>query len=310
MQTPSLVNFIVGVDKNFVEKESMHYCSCCKKYFPRSMFYSVSKDKSKPRNQCKNCWNRLNGKNPEKPNDIINTLELFLEDEIKENFLLKELNIDPNRYIQTKYAAQLLNLNVNTVADYCKKGKITSKKDGNRHNVHLLSLLQSSELALENFIKDEKLHKIIDIVKQCQYGGEMTISHEKNNCNFNALKETNHGIYFIVQFLNGKLEFSERNVLIQKVGKADGEYGLNGRMYGYNADNTKKPDISVTKFYNTYKDILNGVTLHIFYMCLETIETTIPGNFTIRVSKARETEKLYAFYARAQGHPLLFSSFD
>jgi hypothetical protein len=344
MQSPSLVNFIEGLDAEFIEKETMHRCSCCGEYFPRSMFYVDSRDKTKVRNQCKPCWNYSNGKNPEetgdanvsfdnldfiekngtkqstKPPKLIDDIFSNIFDEIfdfnkkvKKNDLFlnllkleaQELNIDTDRFVQTKYVAHLLGISEKTVARNCKSGKYFCKKIGNRYFINLKFLLENYEKALEKFLEDQKLRKITDIVEKCECWGEIVPNPVKKTFKLSIKNDKRQGVYFFIQFKNKIDDFSEGNVLIQKVGKADGEKGLNGRLRQY-SNNTK----GIRQLFDVYINTLKNSPLFVYCMPIDTFETTVEGNFTVEVSKAREAEKVYAFYARAQGHPLTLSMFD
>jgi len=286
--------------------ENLYYCNNCKQYLPKSQFYSDSRDKSKVRCHCRKCWNKTNGKRIDYLG-IISSLEKFFNFKGSD---IEQLNISSARTVQVKYAAKLLELSEDTITTYCRSNVLDAEKRDGRWKINLLSILNYSDKAVENFIREEEQHKIIDIVKDSIYVGEFNINHEKRNCKIAPINETRQCVYFIVQFLNGKIDFNGNNAVIQKVGKADGEFGLRGRLSGYNCDNVNNPNKALEKMYTIFKDELKEETLHLFYMPFDTIETEIPGNFIINVSKAREAEKLFAFYARAQGHPLLFSSFD
>jgi hypothetical protein len=248
-------------------------------------------------------------------NSLTNELEKEIDRKlfsIRQTPLYEKYNIDLNRTIHTTHAAKLLGIASYSVAEYCRNGRIKAKKIEGKWNVNLQSVLEyrQNNQALYNYIEEEKKPKIIDLIKESIYLGEFNINHERKNCKVGKITETRQCVYFIVQFLNGKIDFSENNAVIQKVGKADGEYGLQGRMSGYSCNNVKKSDTYLTKMYNVYKEQLNGETLHLFYIPFEPIITDIPGNFTVEVSRAREAEKMYAYYARVQGHPLLLSSYD
>jgi hypothetical protein len=299
------------IDEEIAYQEQLFYCTNCKQYLPISRFY-LQQYSNLPRCHCKECWKKTNGRS-QTSSEPVQTLEQYFNFvEPKKISIYEKYNIDPTTKIRSKHAAKILRLKQTTIGDYCSKGFLDAEKIDGKWHINLQSVLEyyDGDFAIKNYLEDQEKHKIIDIIQHSVYAGEFNINHERRNCRVEVGKETRQCVYFIVQFLNGVIDFSKDNAVIQKVGKADGEEGLYGRISGYNCDNVDKPDRSITKLYNVFNEQLNGQTLHLFYIPFEPIITDIPGNFTVEVSRAREAEKMYAYYARVQGHPLLLSSYD
>ena len=225
----------------------------------------------------------------------------------------KNLNIDLNRTVTVKHAANLLNVSEKSVQNYCKLGYIENEKIDGRLNIKLQSLFEFRGSAIDRYKREELHQKIVNIIEQCNYLGKLELNFERKSFKPNIQnKIKGQCVYFIVQFINGEIDFSEDNVLIQKIGKADGEYGLQRRMSDYTGDNVnvKRKDKTLEKMYNVFVENFIDKSIHIFYMPVMTIRCKIFGDFQVDVSPAREIEKLYSYYARAQNHPLLLSSFD
>lgn len=71
--------------------EDLHYCKSCKKHLPESNFYPVSSSKktvfNRVRDQCKPCWNRLNGKYKNSSSEFNNPEHVSVIEKIKDKFI-------------------------------------------------------------------------------------------------------------------------------------------------------------------------------------------------------------------------------
>lgn len=127
----------------------------------------------------------------------------------------------------------------------------------------------------------------------------MTYNVARNSFNMSICQITEPGVYFI---LDGDD--------IQKVGKADGRYGLKGRLNDYRADNFKRAEFDKTaaKILRLFsKPKMRKKTLSMYVLPIPMVESVFEG-YTVQMSRARSVEELLSRQAEQEGHSLLMSS--
>ena len=107
------------------------------------------------------------------------------------------------------------------------------------------------------------------------------------------------GVYFIVN-----------DVDIVKIGKAEGRYGLKGRIQTYRSNlATRKNDHTVERIYLAMTGVLQGCVLKMYILPLPTQSIDFKG-FEIELQMARSLEAILSKKARAEGHSMLLSGQD
>ena len=116
-------------------------------------------------------------------------------------------------------------------------------------------------------------------------------------------RSTETGIYFIVDD-NDKFD-------ILKVGKAEGKYGLSGRLGSYRSSQvTRYPNDRTTQLLyktmtNTHKD--KWLSMYVFEIPMSDV---LFEGYVVKASLARSFEELLSKQARAEGHTMVLSGQD
>lgn len=121
------------------------------------------------------------------------------------------------------------------------------------------------------------------------------------------------GIYFIVR--SGKFRGKGHKLDILKVGKAEGEYGLRGRIRSYRATsvNRKDWDRTIRYLHTSMQSLLNEDNEHckIELYCLEVPKSKVVfENYVLEQSIIRSLEKTISIQAKSEGHSMLLSGQD
>lgn len=114
-----------------------------------------------------------------------------------------------------------------------------------------------------------------------------------------------NAVYFMVE-VNGE------DFIVHKVGKADGDKGLNGRFYKYAGDSNERMESCKTtkKIHEIMTTKLQGKILKIYYLPdLSPVTSHVYGR-EVTYGAARQLEKVLSRQCREQGHPMLLSSQD
>lgn len=107
------------------------------------------------------------------------------------------------------------------------------------------------------------------------------------------------GVYFIVNADD-----------IVKIGKAEGRYGLKGRIQTYRSDlSTRKNDHTVERIYLAMTGKLKDCILDIYLLPLPTKVMEFKG-YELELQMARSLEALLSKKARSEGHSMLLSGQD
>jgi hypothetical protein len=137
------------------------------------------------------------------------------------------------------------------------------------------------------------------IDKKTTFHDDMIYNQDRNSFNMNICQITEPGVYFI---LDGKD--------ILKVGKADGRFGLKGRINNYRADNLKRAawDKTSAKILRIFEDPkMRKKKLKMYVLPVPMVESLFEG-YTVKMSRARSVEELLSRQAESEGHSLLLSS--
>jgi hypothetical protein len=121
------------------------------------------------------------------------------------------------------------------------------------------------------------------------------------------------GIYFIVR--EGKFRRKGAKMDILKVGKAEGVYGLRGRIQSYTSTsiNRKDWDRTIRYLHTSMQTLLNENNEHckIKLYCMELPMTKVLfEGYELETSMIRSLEKTLSIQATQEGHSMLLSGQD
>jgi hypothetical protein len=140
--------------------------------------------------------------------------------------------------------------------------------------------------------------KIIDFIKDnAKFHSFMTYNNSMKSFDIEPYKETHPGVYFIVC-----------DDCIQKVGKAEGKYGLKGRMSQYTGNKVKtfQNDKTDVLWNSVMTNELKNKKLEMYVLPTEPIIFKFLG-IEVEGMIARSLEKKLSILAREQDHPMLLS---
>lgn len=113
--------------------------------------------------------------------------------------------------------------------------------------------------------------------------------------------DTTAGIYFIVR---------DNPEDILKIGKAEGKYGLKGRIQTYRSDLSKRThDHTVKRYYEQMTGPLLGVVLKMYILPLPKETKNILG-YMLEMQIARSLEQLLSKQAKEERHTMSLSGQD
>ena len=130
------------------------------------------------------------------------------------------------------------------------------------------------------------------------FHSEMTYNGERKSFNLDSYQKTNQGIYFILH---------KEEVL--KIGKADGQQGLKGRVATYRArlvKNFENGDPTVVLWNRVMTGSLRDSVLRMYLLPL-TPEKKFFKGIEVEISMARSLEFELSKLAEQQGHSLKLS---
>lgn len=138
---------------------------------------------------------------------------------------------------------------------------------------------------------------VLDFVnKKAKFHSTMTYNLPKKSFIMESCDCTVAGIYIIMHELD-----------ILKVGKAEGKYGLHGRLSSYTHDLSKRiTDKSVQLYERIMTGPLKDKTLQI-YTCQVPAKKTLFEGLELELHLARSLEYKLSKQAKAEGHSMLLS---
>ena len=142
-------------------------------------------------------------------------------------------------------------------------------------------------VSVAKFIKDHAV-----------FHSAMTYNCERKSFNLDSYQKTNQGIYFILD---------KEDIL--KIGKADGQQGLKGRVANYRSSlvsSFKKADSTVLRWNREMIGSLSDRTWSMYFLPLESEKKLFLG-FEVELSIARSLELELPKLAKEQGHSLKLS---
>tara|TARA_B100000787_G_C16182553_1_gene292730 strand:- start:1398 stop:1838 length:441 start_codon:yes stop_codon:yes gene_type:complete len=142
-------------------------------------------------------------------------------------------------------------------------------------------------VSVAKFIKDHAV-----------FHSAMTYNCERKSFNLDSYQKTNQGIYFILD---------KEDIL--KIGKADGQQGLKGRVANYRSSlvsSFKKADSTVLRWNREMIGSLSDRTWSMYLLPLEPEKKPFLG-FEVELSIARSLELELPKLAKEQGHSLKLS---
>lgn len=128
-----------------------------------------------------------------------------------------------------------------------------------------------------------------------------SMEYDSNRKSFSIkpCEDTTPGVYFIV---------SADDIL--KIGKAEGRYGLKGRIKSYRSNlSTRKNDHTVDRIFFVMTGKLHNCVLHMYILPLPKEKVLFKGH-EIELQMARSLEKTLSKQARLEGHSMLLSGQD
>jgi|TARA_R110000764_G_scaffold135110_1_gene223196 hypothetical protein len=143
---------------------------------------------------------------------------------------------------------------------------------------------------------------MVSVIKFIQehalFHSEMAYNCKRKSFNLDSYEKTNQGIYFILD---------KEDIL--KVGKADGQTGLKGRIATYRnslVENFKRGDSTVVLWNRVMTGSLSDRVLSIYLLPLEPEKKLFHG-VEVELSIARSLELELSKLAKQQGHSLKLS---
>jgi hypothetical protein len=138
---------------------------------------------------------------------------------------------------------------------------------------------------------------VLDFVKKkAKFHSAMTYNYAKKSFIMEPCQCAVAGIYIIMDDFN-----------ILKVGKAEGRYGLQGRLSSYTHDLSKRvTDKSVQLYERIMMGPLKDKTLQIYTYQVPAKKTIYEG-FELELHLARSLEYTLSKQAKSEGHSLLLS---
>ena len=146
-----------------------------------------------------------------------------------------------------------------------------------------------------------KILSALEFVREkAKFHSDMEYSEERSGFLMDQCKSLSPGIYFILD-----------NEDILKVGKADGVYGLKGRMNSYrsNLSARRGKDHTVDRFFLHMTGALKNKVLQMFIYEVPVTEIISEG-YVIPMNIARGLEKILSQQAKKEGHTMLLSGQD
>ena len=149
------------------------------------------------------------------------------------------------------------------------------------------------------------------ILTKATYMSTMTYDKERYGWDIPNLPSKTPGIYFIVRDKSS----TDPTLDILKVGKAEGKYGLRGRMQSYTSTsvNRKDWDRTIQYVHNAMHSLLdkkgNHCDLHLYCFEMPMSKVLFEG-FELEASIIRSLEKTLSVQATGEGHSMLLSGQD
>lgn len=138
---------------------------------------------------------------------------------------------------------------------------------------------------------------VLDFVKKkAKFHSNMTYNPDRKSFIMDPCQCSVAGIYIIMDDFN-----------ILKVGKAEGKYGLQGRLSSYTHDLSKRvTDKSVQLYERVMTGPLKDKTLQVYTYQVPAKKTLYEG-FELELHLARSLEYTLSKQAKSEGHSLLLS---
>ena len=153
------------------------------------------------------------------------------------------------------------------------------------------------------------------ILTKATYMSTMTYDKERYGWDIPDLPTKTPGIYFIVRGGEHRVSLGKSKLDILKVGKAEGKYGLRGRMQSYTSTsvNRKDWDRTIQYVHNAMHSLLdkkgNHCDLHLY--CLEMpMSKVLFEGYELEASIIRSLEKTLSIKASSEGPSMLLSGQD
>lgn len=137
--------------------------------------------------------------------------------------------------------------------------------------------------------------------KHAKKHSDMTYDVSRRGFILDKCSDTSTGIYFIVRM-------DTHDIL--KIGKAEGKYGLKGRIQTYRSNLSKRTgDHTVKRYYDVMTGPLEGVMLEMRILPLP-IETKNILGYEVEMQVARSLELLLSKQAKEERHTMSLSGQD
>ncbi|MDA8646949.1 hypothetical protein N9L54_05915 [Porticoccaceae bacterium] len=143
------------------------------------------------------------------------------------------------------------------------------------------------------------MDSVIEFMKKnAVFHSVMTYNCDRKSFRLDSYDNTNQGVYFILY---------EEDIL--KIGKADGQEGLKGRLKTYRSrlvKNFENGDSTVALWNRVMTGVLNGRVLSIYVLPIEPEKKLFHG-IKVELSIVRSLELELSKLAKQQGHSLQLS---
>ena len=141
---------------------------------------------------------------------------------------------------------------------------------------------------------------VLEFIEQkAQFHGIMKYNEQRHSFDLEQCNIVDHGIYFFVDGID-----------ILKVGKADGKFGLKGRLNNYRYDNLQTRaefDRTANRLYTIFEDPkMREKSIVVWVLPVPMVESIFEG-YSVQMSRARSLEEQLSRQAEKEGHSLLLS---
>lgn len=142
--------------------------------------------------------------------------------------------------------------------------------------------------------------KVLDFIKnKAVFHDVMTYNDQRHSFDMQPCDIIDHGVYFFVDGID-----------ILKVGKADGKFGLKGRLNNYRYDNLEArsdTDRTAYRLYTIFQDPkMREKQIYVYVLPVPMVESIFEG-YSVQMSRARSLEEQLSRQAEKEGHSLLLS---